>query len=339
MTEFFSKSLEEQEAIMVRAATEALSLWGMEGATLTLIKHRENAVYRVDTTDGTKYALRVHRPHYHSTEELMSEIQWMAALTKAGVYTPDIVPAQDGEPIKVITPEGQSESFQVDILSWADGTPIGSLEEGTTPDADTLAGIYHKLGQLMAKVHNQVIDWEKPEGFTRHGWDLDGLTGPDPFWGRYWELELLTAEQKEMMLKVRAKLREQLEAYGTGADRFGLIHADFMPENILVNGDDVRVIDFDDAGYGWFMYDVATSVFFEADEPHFEQIVGALFEGYMTERPLSEEDMAMLPVFMMARGVAVLGWAHTRKETETAKELGPVVSAGVCAFAEEYLAG
>lgn len=306
MTEFFSKSLEEQEAIMGSAAASALPLWGMDGATLSLIKHRENAVYRVDTTDGTKYALRVHRPQYHSNEELMSEIQWMAALTEAGVYTPAVIPATDGDLIKVLTPEGQEEPFQIDILSWADGTPIGGLEDGTAPDADTLAGIYNKLGQLMAKVHNQVGTWEKPADFTRHGWDLDGLTGPDPFWGRFWELELLTAEQQEMMLKVRDKL---------------------------------RVIDFDDAGFGWFMYDIATSVFFEADEPYFEQIVGALFEGYMSERPLSEEDMAMLPVFMMARGVAVLGWAHTRKETETAKELGPVVAAGVCAFAEEYLAG
>ncbi len=307
MSGFFSRSLEEQEAIMMRAAQDALPLWGIDGATLSLIKHRENAVYRVETSGGAKFALRVHRPHYHSMAELRSEILWMSALTDAGVYTPAVVPAQDGESIKVLSPEGQDESFQIDILAWADGTPIGSLEDGSTPDADTLAGIYKKLGQLMARVHKQVIGWEKPEDFTRHAWDLDGLTGPDPFWGRYWELEILSDEQQELMVKVREKLRAILTEYGTDPDRFGLIHADFMPENILVNGDDVRVIDFDDAGYGWFMYDIATSVFFEADEPYFEQIVGALFEGYLSERELSEEHMAMLPVFMMARGAAVLG--------------------------------
>ncbi|MCP4822211.1 MAG: phosphotransferase [Shimia sp.] len=307
MSGFFSRSLEEQEAIMMRAAQDALPLWGIDGATLSLIKHRENAVYRVETSGGAKFALRVHRPHYHSMAELRSEILWMSALTDAGVYTPAVVPAQDGESIKVLSPEGQDESFQIDILAWADGTPIGSLEDGSTPDADTLAGIYKKLGQLMARVHKQVIGWEKPEDFTRHAWDLDGLTGPDPFWGRYWELEILSDEQQELMVKVREKLRAILTEYGTDPDRFGLIHADFMPENILVNGDDVRVIDFDDAGYGWFMYDIATSVFFEADEPYFEQIVVALFEGYLSERELSEEHMAMLPVFMMARGAAVLG--------------------------------
>lgn len=337
MTDFFAKSLDDQLAIMTDAAHKALPVWGLENARVDLIKHRENAVFKVQPASGHPVALRVHRLGYHTDAELRSELVWMQALNQSGIRTPDIIPAKDGALFHPIVPDGLNVPFQIDILSWAKGTPIGSLEEGASPGTETLVSLFRDLGQLMAKVHNQAAHWELPEGFTRHAWDIDGLTGDDPFWGRYWELDLLSDEQKDMMLKVRAKLREQLTEFGTGPDRFGLIHADFMPENILSDGEEIRVIDFDDSGFGWFMYDIATSVFFHADEPHFEAIVGALIEGYRSERELPDEHIAMLPVFMMARGVAVLGWAHTRKETQTAQELGPIVAEGICAFAQEYL--
>ena len=44
------------------------------------------------------------------------------------------------------------------------------------------------LGSIMAKMHNHAEHWREPVGFTRHAWDVDGLTGDRPFWGRFWEL-------------------------------------------------------------------------------------------------------------------------------------------------------
>jgi len=38
----------------------------------------------------------------------------------------------------------------------------------------------------------------------------------------------------------------RLARFGSGAARFGLIHADMRLANLLVDGDDVCVIDFDD---------------------------------------------------------------------------------------------
>jgi len=41
-------------------------------------------VFRVDSEDGRAYALRVHRPGYHTLAELESEPHWTAALNEAG---------------------------------------------------------------------------------------------------------------------------------------------------------------------------------------------------------------------------------------------------------------
>jgi hypothetical protein len=45
----------------------------------------------------------------------------------------------------------------------------------------------------------------------------------------------------------------------------------------------------------------------------------------------------MLPLFFLARGITYLGWVHTRSETETARELTPMIRELVCDLAENYL--
>lgn len=66
-------------------ARRALAAWPVEASHLTLIKHRENTVYRVDTAKGERYALRLHRQGYHSDAALRSELQWIDALSRSGI--------------------------------------------------------------------------------------------------------------------------------------------------------------------------------------------------------------------------------------------------------------
>ena len=116
-----------------------------------------------------------------------------------------------------------------------------------------------------------------------------------------------------------------------------MIHADFAPENLLVDADHVRLIDFDDAGFGWHLFEIATSLYFIMDEPFFDQARDALIEGYRRHRQLPDEQLELLPLFFLARGFTYVGWVHTRRETETAKELTPMLLEGACTLAREYL--
>ncbi len=67
------------------------------------------------------------------------------------------------------------------------------------------------------------------------------------------------AEELALLGRLDETLRRRLAAYGQGPDRFGLVHADIRLANLLVDGEHVRVIDFDDCGWSWFMYDFATT--------------------------------------------------------------------------------
>ena len=86
-----------------------------------------------------------------------------------------------------------------------------------------------------------------------------------------------------------------------------------------------------------YLFDIATSLFFHIGEPHFDAITASLIAGYRTERELSDEHLAKLPTFLLARGTTYLGWAHTRGEMAIAREMTPVLVEGVCALARDYL--
>jgi Ser/Thr protein kinase RdoA (MazF antagonist) len=333
MTDFFSINPEAQVARLEAASQEALQHWGIDSPALGLLKYRENAVFRVDHTGGP-HALRVHRFGYHSDDALGSELQWMQALDEAGIAVPKLVPADDGR--LFVTQDGADlpGPLQVDLFEWIEGKQLGSIEEGLG-DVTSVERDFRVVGELAAKVHNQAVAWQLPAGFKRHAWDVDGIAGEAPFWGRFWELEAADAEERRLLERGRDAVRSDLCAVPKSPGSYSMIHADFVPENIMVDSDGLRLIDFDDAGFGWHLFELVTSLYF-LDESSFEVAKDALIEGYRGRRQLTDEQVALLPLFFMARGLTYVGWAHTRPETETAKELTPSLLEMGCNWVEHY---
>lgn len=335
MTDFFKLDVQEQASRLEAAGRVALRHWNLEDATLSLIKHRENAVFKVEN-DGRRAALRLHRLGYHSDAALKSELQWMQALAQAGVKVPELVPTKSAHFFAKQAVQGMPEEIQIDLFEWVEGEQLGSVEEGLA-DESKVADIYGAIGELAARVHNQAVGWQLPDGFERHAWDAEGLAGDNPFWGRFWKLEAATPAQTELLKRGRDRVFDELSQLPKSPGNYSMIHADFVSENLLVNGNDVRLIDFDDAGFGWHLFEFATSLYFILDEPYFETARDALFAGYRKHRQLSDEDLEKMPLFFLARGFTYIGWVHTRQETETARELTPMLLDAACGLAEDYL--
>jgi len=320
-------------------AHSALGRWDFGGAaTLAPIKVRENAVFRIDFADGGRAVLRVHRQGYHSDAELESEFAWLAALEAAGVQVPRVIASRDGRNFETVTHAGLDGARQIDVFEWIDGRQLGSIEQGVAGESDSVADQYHQIGMIAARMHNHTQGWRQPPGFGRHAWDAEGLIGERPFWGRFWELEALTPVQRAFFTHLRARLQRDLAHYGMQPDGYGLIHADLVPENLLIDGARVCVIDFDDAGFGWHLFELATSLYFVTDDAVFAAAREALIRGYRSGRPLADAALERLPMFLAARGTTYLGWVHTREGTETARELTPFLIERACAVGEAYLA-
>ncbi len=281
-------------------AEEAARAFGGSGPQL--IRKRENAVYDVMLPSG-RAALRLHRAGYQSAAAIRSELWWCQALAAAGVPVSRPVPTGDGQ-LLVALSTGRLAS----AVGWVDGVPLG---EAGVPLAGSIAaqvGHHRALGRLIARLHTASDALVPPRDFVRTRWDSDGLLGETPFWGRFWDHPALQPDDAALLRGARDFLRERLQDHA-GSGSFGLIHADVLRENVFVGPSGLSLIDFDDSGFGFRLYDLGTVLSQNLFEPALPQIAQALAEGYGQTRPL---DPAMIPVFTLMRCCASVGWTMPR---------------------------
>jgi len=302
-------------------------------ATVTLCNVSENHTYRVDDpVSGRAFALRVHRPGYRTAQQIESELMWLDALRADGVVeTPQVVAADDGaRVVSVSVPDMPARN--VVLFEWV---------AGTAPDLDSGAaavGQFETLGAVSARMHLHARSWSHPNGFTRPHWDYEHSIGPDGYWGAWQDGLGMGAEERRLLERLDATIAARLRAYGQDAERYGLVHADIRLANLLIDGELVRVIDFDDCGFSWFMYDFATTVSFMEDHPRVPELQDAWIRGYRSVAELDPTSVAELPTFVMLRRLLLVAWigSHHTFATEAA-ELGPGFTAGTCALADAYL--
>ncbi len=292
-------------------AAKAKLHWPEISSEPVLIMHRENAVFRMETAKGLA-ALRIHRPHYHSHAEISAELSWMAYLAKAGMEVPAPFANSEGELLSLIS-DDRGQNYVVDLLSWVNGQPLGHSNVPLAYSEIELQTIFTDVGQNLAQLHNLSDAWDKPKDFHRHALDKQGFLGETAAWGKFWAASVLSQSEMQLMHEARKLAAAQLDTLvNQGAD-YGLIHADLVRENIFVDGNRTRFIDFDDAGFGFRMFDLAVALVKNRDEPHYQTLKSALFGGYKTNRKISASDEKSLELFLALRDFAYLGWADARR--------------------------
>ena len=335
--DFWTLSPAEQSARLQNLAHQAVRQWGVSECDLELIKFRENAVFKMTPAEGDATVVRVHRQNYHSDASLQSELEWMAMLGERGIVVPLPVPTAAGDVMVKQSIDDVPGEWQVDMLSWLAGTQLGDIGEPLDLGDRERAAVFRNIGRTMARLHNFSERWPRQMQLTRHAWDGAGLVGDEPLWGRFWELEALTESQRTFLLQAKSAIAEDLQAYGQTGANYGLIHADLVPENVFVDGLEIQLIDFDDAGYGWHMFEVVTALYWLDAEPDYPEIMAAVFEGYRLERALSDADLAAFDLFVAARSLTYVGWVHTRSNTATAQEMAPLCIERAESFCARYL--
>ena len=295
-------------------AESALPFWELQPKSMELVSRSENTVFRLDMSSGKRFVLRIHRPGYHNLAELESELQWTRALNAAGVHVPVGVNTLDGPGYATIpTPDGES-SRAVGLVQWIEGEILGESVQGVD-DPSVLATHFEQMGQIAAAMHNQATVWSPPEGFTRHAFDVPGYVGESPFWGRFWDIPLLTPSQREILGRAREQIRAILSHYGEDRGTYSMIHADLHLHNVLLGADgSLHIIDFDDAGFGWHQYDFATALFGYEDQSWFRELVAAMLSGYREVRSFNSEAETLIPLFVLIRRLVLIGWRRDRPE-------------------------
>lgn len=305
-----------------------LEEWGFSpDATLRLINISENATFLAEEGDR-RLALRAYRHGYHTAEEIRSELAWIAALRAEGlVATPAPMPGADGALLREIAHEGAV--LRLAAFAFIPGRSPAPHED--------LTGWFHELGAISARLHAHARGWARPAGFTRKSWTVETMLGRDGHWGDWRHALGLDAEGQAVLERAQATIAEALTHYGQAPHRFGLIHGDLRLANLLVDGRQLRVIDFDDCGFSWNMYDFAAAVSFFEHEPVVADLATAWVAGYRGIALLTTEDEAILPALVLLRRMLLLAWVASHAETPTAQEMGAGYTEGAVAMAARFL--
>lgn len=307
----------------------AIPLWPLlAGATARPVNHSENHTFLFDGPAG-RYTLRVHRPDYQSPDTIKSELAWLAALRRdTDLPIAEPIAGADGKLLQhFTTPSGQGR-HAVLFRFLAGGEP--------SMDRD-LERLFATLGTYAAKLHCHATNWPRPSGFVRQAWNAESILDADGPWGNWRLAPGVTDANRPMIEHATQILRQRLADYGMGEDRYGLIHADMRLGNLLVDGDTVSLIDFDDCGFCWFTYDFAASISFYETHPAVPQLKAAWLDAYQKVRPLTAADMASVDSMILLRRMALLAWIGSHSETSLAQRHAPGFAAGTVALAERFL--
>jgi Ser/Thr protein kinase RdoA (MazF antagonist) len=311
-------------------AQTALRAYGCHpDATVTLLNVSENATFAVSDPGAGPSVLRVHRLGYHTEQEITSELAWMDALrAEAGVRTPRVLPAADGRRVIQVPEPGGAAARHCVRFEFLPGS-----EPGPEPDRAHFA----ELGEITARMHRHARTWGRPAWFTRFHWDYDAAFGAEARWGRWQDGIGVGPAERRVLQRLDDTLKARLARFGRGPERYGLVHADTRLANLLVHEGSVAVIDFDDSGFSWYLYDLGTAVSFFEHAPEVPGLVAAWLDGYRRAGELPAQDEAEAWTFILFRRLLLVAWIGSHRGVDIAAGLGAGYTRDSCDLAESYL--
>ncbi len=293
-------------------ANTAIEAYGLESARLSFIQYGENIIYRVDLPPSVKltrdtdpyipnrYVLRIHA--ISDADTIVSELTWLAALNQeAGLPVPAPMKTPDGILVTRITTPGMTNGRLVSLMRWLDGR---RLRTGLRPNHLTA------LGRVVAEMHNFSYGWKPPAGFTRPHWDWDSQLGGSMFRHPMEQVVAsIPAKYQEPFRYIYQEAKQVMESLGKRPDAYGMIHADLYPENVLFKAGNAYPIDFEDCGYGYWMWDIAIALCTWAWGNEWECRRDAFREGYSKVRTLPENQWAHIDLFVAIQFATMVLWS------------------------------
>jgi Ser/Thr protein kinase RdoA (MazF antagonist) len=263
-----------------------LHKFGVSSSNILPLGNTENTNYRVTTPSDERYLLRQHRAASRSLVMLESEILLLNHLHQSGLEVQRPVPLVAGNFIL------SSDAGRFSLLTWIDGEVLEGINQ-TQAEA---------VGVLMARFHKAAREFTPPAGFERLQYDAAYLENTLN------ELRSIDWLQADMVLFEQSMALAQ-QVFAEPNIPKGLIHADLHPGNMVWQGVNVAMIDFDRAGFGAVSYDIATTFGYLEDDAR-----AAFLAGYETMLPLPEGFIEKRKLFTIAEWLTNLAFLTARAE-------------------------
>jgi len=291
----YSNLTEKGQARRLRPlALNALKRYDLDVAHLRLVTNNMNGIFRVDTTDGRKFILRVTLPEGgHDLEHVAAEMDWLAALARdTSLSVPRPLPAQDGKLVVTAAAPGVPEPRLCEIFSWIPGRDLA--DEMTPPNIA-------QLGKLMAELHLHARAYQPPAQLSLLRFDRP-FPFPEPvvlfdkpFAG------MVPPERRAIYEKAIAWAQQSIDRLQASGEPMRILHNDLHQWNVRNFRGTLSPIDFEDLMFGWPVQDIATTLYYFPAE-NFTALREAFQDGYTRHAPWPERHPGEIDSFIAARG-------------------------------------
>ena len=156
--------------------------------------------------------------------------------------------------------------------------------------------VFHRWGSVMGDMHRLTRDFTPSDASCRRG----VFQGNDALADSYKSHPEVKAAAEEIIQEIMQLPRDR--------ESFGLIHYDIHPWNFLIDGNAIRVLDFDDCLYGWFALDIGIALYHglwwgrpstpAAAQEFAQEFIKSVLGGYRERNHLAPSWFAKIPLFM-----------------------------------------
>ena len=297
----------------------ALAAYDVPAPRLVPLHHIENTTFRVLAADQQQYVLRIQRPDSHAAAAIRAEMAWLLALGRdTDLAVPEPVPNRAGAFVTVAAMDDMPEPRNCVLLRWLDGRFF---------DKKLTSNQLEQVGIFTAKLHEHAFRWQPPADFVRSRSDAITEKARRLLWQpktsndftpqpsdedvtRTIALvnDLFSTKDAGVVASVLQQIRRVFQELGESKEVFGLIHADLHQSNYLFQRGRACAIDFDDCGWGHYLFDLNVTLRELAHLPNYPSLRAALLAGYRSIRPLSADQERYLDTFFALRRIQLLIW-------------------------------
>ena len=293
-------------------AHAALQNYAITVHRLSLLTVDTNTIFRVDATNGDRFALRIGTPGQHSLNDNLIELAWLTALARDStlkIVTP--VANQQGDYLTLVTLPTVPEERRCVLFHWIPGRPLATQ----VSPAHT-----NTLGSIMAALHDHASTVQLPPALIPMTWHTvfyyhhEPVVIDNPAYAT-----LFSAARRALIHEVATLAEKVLQAFAQSTSQRILIHGDLHPYNVHVTRGHLYVLDFEDVLLGYPVQDIAITLAALRRYPESERLWRAFEAGYSQTRPWPVQSADQLTALIAARDLMMVNYvAQAESEPEAA---------------------
>jgi Ser/Thr protein kinase RdoA (MazF antagonist) len=277
-------------------AIHALEQYDLDISSFHLLGWYTNLLFRVRTTQGTSYVLRLCMPGWRTKTDIHSEALWLQAINQeTDIVVPWPIPARNGEYVIEVPLPDIPEFGRCMLMTWLPGTPLGKHL--------TEANLY-KMGILFARLHDFSLRFTPPPGFTQRKMIQPLARDEENVLFQASCLAILNSHEQDILVRTKDRVDKAFQQLYAQPDGLRVIHNDLWHGNIKVYRGHLNPVDFEDTIWGYPIQDIAMAMqdlMSDVAPDQYEPLLAAFRRGYESLQPWPEAYEGQMDSFRVGR--------------------------------------